>query len=205
MRQLSFLPDAPPPTRRVTEPIVRSALVEGEYRFWLKRAWGAGPLICWIMCNPSVADAGRDDPTMLRVMEFSASWGYGSCVVVNVMPVISPTPDAALAWMKRAEYWMIEGDPPTPEWAHYQSNLVHCAQMIDVAAAHVVAWGNNIPPDLARRFVQDIAEMSDDDEDLPIVNFLCLGTNANGSPRHPLSRGKNRVPSEFKPVAWSAG
>lgn len=59
MIQLSFLEDVPVrQTRRVTEPIVRSALLSDCCRWWLKRAWSAGPMICWIMCNPSEADDG---------------------------------------------------------------------------------------------------------------------------------------------------
>lgn len=155
------------------------------------------------MCNPSSADAARDDPTMLRVMEFSASWGYGSCVVVNVIPIISPTPEVALSWMNRAEEWMIEGDPPTPEYEVYRDNLVHSAKQIDAAEAHIVAWGNNIPTDLAKRWLQDIAELGDpDDCELPPVAFLCLGKTNSGSPKHPLARGQHRVPDNFKPIAW---
>jgi hypothetical protein len=157
------------------------------------------------MCNPSDADATRDDPTMLRVMEFSASWGYGSCVVVNVIPVISSTPDAALAWVQRAEEWMIEGEPPTPEWGHWQRNIAHCGQMLKAAEERVCAWGNNIDNGLAKRWLQDIANSFGDiweDEDVKPLEWLCLGTNSNGSPRHPLSRGKNRVPLDFKPVRW---
>lgn len=207
MTQLSFLSEAAPVLRkRPQEPIVRSALLTDGCRWWLKRAWGAGPMICWIMCNPSDADAGRDDPTMLRVMDFSAAWGYGSCSVVNVLPCISSTPDVALEWMRRAEQWIIDGngDDPSSEWDLHRQNIVHVTQQIDAAKAHVAAWGNNIPQDLARRFLQDIAEMSDDadHEEMAPVEWLCLGTNSNGSPRHPLSRGKNRVPDDFKPVRW---
>lgn len=88
MRQ-SLFDDIPlsRPTQFPSEPIVRDALIKDGCRFWLKRAWGAGPLITWIMCNPSDADATRDDPTMRRVIEFSLAWGYGSCVVINIIPL----------------------------------------------------------------------------------------------------------------------
>jgi hypothetical protein len=190
--------------RRPSEPIVRDAMVKDGCRFWLKRAWGAGPLIAWVMCNPSNADATRDDPTMLRVMEFSASWGFGSCVVINIIPFISSSPDEALAWAKRADYWMIDGDPRTPEWRQWQDNIEACSAMIAAAKTHIVAWGNHADR-YAGAWLQDIAEnCNPDDCELPPIEWLCLGTNSNGSPRHPLSRGKNRVPPDFKAVRGSA-
>ncbi len=195
----------PKQSKRPQEPIARDALIVGTSRMWLKRAWGAGPMILWAGANPSDADGLRDDPTMWRVMEFSAAWGFGSCVMINPIPHISSTPAAALEWVKRAEEWMIDGDLPTPEWEVYQHNLSVWIEQIDRADAYVAAWGNIVPPDFMRRWLQDVAEAVENDYDslgLKPVEWLCLGTNSNGSPRHPLSRGKNRVPADFKPVPW---
>lgn len=199
---------APPkkPCRRVAEPIVRDALIVDDCRFWLKRAWGSGPLILWAMCNPSEANGTRDDPTMLRVMEFSARWGFGSCIVVNVIPFISSTPEAALEWVKRAEYWMIDGDPPTPEWAQWQRNITEVGRALDGADKFVAAWGNNVPADLARRWLQDLAEGTDPDweegDDRKCVTWICLGKTNSGAPSHPLAHGAHRIPDDVTPTAW---
>lgn len=193
-------------TRRVSEPIVRSALIEGNCRLWLKRAWGAGPMILWAGANPSKADGLCDDPTMWRVMEFSARWGYGSCIMVNPIPFISSTPTEALAWVKRAEEWMIEGDLPTPEWKQWQRNITEVSRAMDTASAFVAAWGNIVPPDLIRRWLQDLAEATDPDweegDDRKCVEWICLGKTISGAPIHPLARGVHRVPDDAKPVAW---
>lgn len=211
MKQASLFTDLPAQkSMRPTEPIVRDALIANGCRFWLKRAWGSGPCVLWAMCNPSDANGLRDDPTMWRVMEFSARWGYGSCIVVNPIPHISSTPDVALEWVRRAEMWMVDGDLPTPEWGDWQRNIAHCSRLMLLADAHVAAWGNNLAPDLVRRWMQDLAEATDDgrgggafEDDPAPMKWLCLGTNENGSPRHPLSRGRARVPADFKAVSWT--
>jgi hypothetical protein len=58
----------------------------GEYRYELRRTWGADdePLVCWVMLNPSTADADQDDPTIRRCISFSNRWGFGRLVVVNL-------------------------------------------------------------------------------------------------------------------------
>jgi hypothetical protein len=196
------LPTGP---RRPSEPIVREALVEDGCRFWLKRAWGAGPMVLWAMCNPSDADGLRDDPTMLRVMEFSMAWGFGSCAVINVVPLISSTPKVALDWAAQ-----IEKTEPSFEvevWDQWNSNIYHCTKLLWQAQAHVAAWGNILPERAVATWWDGIVWSPEgpdhDDTDIaPFPGWLCLGKTKSGAPKHPLARGKHRVPADFKPVPF---
>lgn len=48
--------------------------------------------ILWIGCNPSIANATIDDPTIRRMWGFTARWLYGEMRVVNVNPYRSTNP-----------------------------------------------------------------------------------------------------------------
>ena len=55
------------------------------YRFDLKRVWDPfGPMVNFIMLNPSTADAIEDDPTIRRCIGFARSWGHGGIIVTNL-------------------------------------------------------------------------------------------------------------------------
>jgi hypothetical protein len=72
--------------RRPPEPIERTALIEGDYRWSLTRRWAPGPLLPWCGCNPSRADAEIDDPTIWREMTFAWRWGYGGIIKSLAVP-----------------------------------------------------------------------------------------------------------------------
>tara|TARA_R100000306_G_scaffold31951_1_gene33882 strand:- start:261 stop:530 length:270 start_codon:yes stop_codon:yes gene_type:complete len=57
----------------------------------------------------------------------------------------------------------------------------------------LAAWG-----DLASD--ADIAPMV---EQIGTLNLICLGTNASGSPKHPMARGKARIPDDQEPLPFS--
>ncbi|WP_131822315.1 DUF1643 domain-containing protein, partial [Mycobacteroides chelonae] len=56
---------------------------DGLYRYELHRSWRAGPVVEFIMLNPSTADAEVDDATIRRCIGFAKQWGYGALVVRN--------------------------------------------------------------------------------------------------------------------------
>ncbi|MEO1002564.1 MAG: DUF1643 domain-containing protein [Cyanobacteria bacterium J06638_7] len=67
----------------------------GQYRWWLERCWQPGaPRLLFIGLNPSRADAGRDDPTLRRLLGCARGWGYGALEVLNLFAAISPSPAA---------------------------------------------------------------------------------------------------------------
>ena len=71
---------------------------DSKYRYWLRRSWkygGDGQVICFIMLNPSTADALTDDPTIRRCMGFVRSWG-GSVLSVRNLFALRATDPAEL-------------------------------------------------------------------------------------------------------------
>lgn len=198
LHQLELISDAGvPPPKMPRGLIVRDALIENGCRLWLKRAWGPGPCIGWAGLNPSKADGKREDPTMLREIGFSFRWGFGSLVKVNIFPFISSSPAEMRRWLKNPDCpWMIG------------LNAWHCATELSRCEMVMAAWGNGVERMELEAWLDGIAiereaEMLATDTGRPIANWHCLGTNADGSPKHTLARGIHRVPDDAKPVPWS--
>lgn len=196
--QLSLFADPPGRhDRRPAEPIIRRALIEGNYRRWLYRGWGSGPSIFWGGANPSDANGERDDPTLWRIMGFSYRWGFGSLYLGNETPFISASPSAARQWRSS---WRV--DVADPDWSARDAWIRNCydvAELCGKCDMHMAAWGNIPDPDdlaLWREHVEQEAGK-------PIA-WHCLGTTASGAPKHPLARGLHRVPDDARPTPWPA-
>lgn len=144
--------------------MIRDAIIDatGQYRYSLCRCWEPTlPGVCWVMLNPSTADATQDDPTIRRCISFARGWGYGSLEVVNLFAYRAPLP----ADLRCAR------DPVGPENDQY---LVGASARADLVIA---AWGANG------------GLLSRDRKALPLLGSLhCLGTTRSGFPRHPLYR-----------------
>jgi hypothetical protein len=143
-------------------PMVRSAQIseDGRYRYLLTRSWRTDlPVVCFVMLNPSSADASVDDPTIRRCIDFARRWGYGGLTVVNLYAFRTPSPAELFA----------AHDPVGCENDDFLATV--CAR----ASAVVAAWGAKVPhPERKQAAVGGVE------------NLKCLGTNRNGEPRHPL-------------------
>lgn len=73
---------------------------DGQYRYDLGRRWGEGPLLAFVMLNPSTADAEVDDPTIRRCVGFAKREGCGGIIVRNLFAFRTPSPKALKAAAK---------------------------------------------------------------------------------------------------------
>lgn len=133
-----------------------------RYRYALTREWGPGEWACWLMLNPSTADAFDDDATIARCIKRTQAWGgYGGLVVVNLFAFRATDPAALVGH-------------PDPVGT---SNDVFIRAAVAAAGLVIVAWGG--PGDLCGR----------DEQVRPLIEGArpaCLGVTVNGQPRHPL-------------------
>ncbi len=175
--QLALIGDATPD-------VERSAVISdcGRYRYELRRVWDpTGPVLEFIMLNPSTADAAIDDPTIRRIAGsaerpgFARRWGYGGIVVHNLYALRATNPEVLLNY---------SGDAYGPRNDEFLGN--------NVADCTIVAWGAHAatlsPKAVAR--IRVVAQLCR-------PHLFCLGTNANGSPKHPLY-----VPADRTPIRW---
>lgn len=212
------------PGRMPTGAILRSAEVEDNYRWVMRRAWGAGKCLHWNLLNPSDADALRDDPTTLRMIGFSHRWGFGSMVVTNVYPFVSATPEALRAW--RAHWsgsdWFEEVEAAGRGWEWDKSALNAWLHNMDVVRkivceteVHVAAWGNGADGEDVKNFIDEVtwhydvigsaryrASVDDVGGSRIPVDWMCLGRTGSGAPIHPLARGLSRVPDDAQLQVW---
>lgn len=216
MSQLSFsIPTPPTRARRPLEPIVRTAEVEQRgdyvYRWTMQRAWGPGPTALWALLNPSVADGKQDDPTTLRMMGFSYRWGFGSMIVVNLYPFVSSTTDRLLAWRKTFDWKTYEdlGMRPWPyddsTWSAFHHGIGKICSALTPEVTCIAAWGSGADEADVDQFLRSVKFTAHDTEFGSVgiaPDWHCLGKTADGSPIHPLARGRHRVPDDRQLSVW---
>lgn len=152
-----------------------TADLDGIYRYDLQRRWRVdGPLLTFVMLNPSTADASSDDPTIRRCIGFAKRDGFAGIRVVNLFAFRATDPDVLLH---------LEDDVRTGP-----RNVAAIEAAIDAAVADrapvVAAWGSwwrdhAKPGRMTRPNVEAMARAK-------VWNLSCLGVTKDGEPRHPL-------------------
>ena len=137
----------------------------GRYRQLLTRRWGEGPAVLWIGMNPSTADAAVDDPTVRKEIGFTRRWGFSAYAKVNVMDYRATDPKD------------LRKPDVLPRSLRNASGLV---EGLRDAALVICCWGA-LHPKL--RPHADFMLTNLRERRLPL---FCLGTNGDGSPKHPL-------------------
>lgn len=133
-----------------------------DYRYTLWRVFTSVPpkrIFCCIGLNPSVADEDLDDPTIRRVIAFAKREQCDALVMLNIFAFRATDPEVMRA----------ANDPIGPENDEW---LLRCTS---IAAITIAAWGTH--GEFKKRGAQVAAK---------IPGLYCLGTTANGFPRHPL-------------------
>lgn len=136
----------------------------GTYRYHLSRHWGPGPVLLYVMLNPSTADASIDDATIRRCATFAWAHGFGGFEVVNLWAYRSTDPKAL-----RAAGYLVG---PDNDW--------HIARSAERCDAICVAWGANA------------AGLARPGEVLLLLQqygakpLQCLAVTRGGHPGHPL-------------------
>jgi hypothetical protein len=146
-----------------------------RHRFRLSRVWDpGGPRCCFVMLNPSTADARTLDPTVTRCAGFARGWGYGALEVVNVFALRSTDPAALRT-------------DPHPVGRGNDGAILAAASAADLVVA---AWGTHGDVGGRGEAVRRLLTRAG-------IGLAVLRLTAGGHPGHPLY-----LPGDARPVPW---
>lgn len=112
---------------------------------------------------------------------------------MNLYPFITSSPPEC----RKIADWSATDD----WWARDQILFVNLPMLVEAAkaAAQVfVCWGAIAWDD---EFIEHVVEEIQSGE-APYPDLWCWGTTAGGAPKHPMARGKHRIPPDQRPILW---
>jgi hypothetical protein len=135
------------------------------YRYALTRRWASsGTIAKFVMLNPSKADALSNDPTIRRCDTLAKRFGHSGLFVANLFALKATVPTELYSH-------------PDPVGPHGDDALDLLAE---IDGPVIVAWGTK------HRSLHGRAEAVLDRLTRQAAPLWCLGTNKNGTPKHPL-------------------
>lgn len=161
---------------------VRTAEIDGPYRYRLTREWAPGGRIALVvMANPSTADAMKDDHTITCLRNLLRTAGYTGMVVVNLFAWRATQPVEMMTAANRGENIVGEAN-----------NRYIYEEMLR-ADAVVVAWGGSNWSAHHER-IEVVRAMASELK----KQLQCFGRTKDGAPRHP-----SRLPRGVKLEAYA--
>lgn len=164
---------------------------DGKHRLQLDRWWGGGPRALVCMANPSAAGADVNDPTIHSLIRLLRPICNGF-TVVNEETYIATSP----LDLKRWRLDMISQD-----WKELcrgrMANVRRIAGLSKTAHIRIAAWGDLGGEGLHSGRVLAALSLGRD--------IYCFGTTAHSNPKHPIARGRSRIPDGFEPIIWRSG
>jgi hypothetical protein len=147
-------------------------------RYILEIVWDPNGWVCMFTgLNPSTATERVDDPTVRRCIGFAKSWGAGALRMTNLVPFRSTDPKPMLKHVES-----IAADARAMfDWR--ESNAAMLSRMAHRCDVVVAAWGTNVSssPEMTALATAVTRRLSNQGK-----RVVCLGRNADGTPKHPL-------------------
>lgn len=154
-------------TQHVTGPAAEPM----DFRYTLVRQWGPGPLVLWVLANPSDADAQQDDPTCVRGMGFSRRWGFGGMMFVNMAAFCATHPRELKVALAMGYDVVGPHNDDVIRYLAFHLRFVVCAW-----GDCLGAWGENVARPRVLTLLRSV----------PGVELKCLGRTERFNPCHPL-------------------
>lgn len=155
-----------------------------QYRYFLCRELNQLPgigfgdsSILFVMLNPSTADASTNDPTLKKCMKFATTWGHSRLEVANLYAYRATQPSR----LKKVGAATAVG-PDNDAWLR---------RLLRKHDEVICAWGKNPSDARVREFIA-LAESCN-------CELLCIDTNDDRSPRHPLYIKDDETPKPWNP------
>ena len=135
-----------------------------KFRYALWRIWDRSKAcLLFIGLNPSTANEIKDDPTIIRLINFAKHWGFGGLYAGNLFSIVSADP--------KILYLSSSVEQPNGP------NDMAIKQMRELSATVLVAWGE-WGINAGKRPESVLALLGE-----PV---FCLKVNKSGEPSHPL-------------------
>jgi hypothetical protein len=154
---------------------------DGVYRYMLQQVWDPSlPLLMWLLMNPSGAGLEFGDSTLLKTGSLSRRHGFGGQMIANVC-AYRATDNARL---------LTVSDPVGPD------NLMHIIVMAATAGRIIIGHGK-LPGALQRHAKAAVDVLRERGHTLHVLRL-----SNDGTPVHPLARGKGFIPLDIVPQIW---